>query len=649
MGRMTTTLLVFALLPFLMSCDIESEKNATKQFGFSGNEQEAPGAERALGTELAKGWNTWDTNSVLSHVLLPQGLAIKLQLQDGQTGDVLEEALIGRSEFDSKEHVTPGPHAYDGSYTELELEWRDIHVQVQSASVNDELYLLITPVTAVPGDSLIVVPQMMWDKEGEISISQGAISGKTPTDTIELAVRADQLAPASDHIKVSLAKVTAISTNTLMSVEEVANVIEDARIDFLSEKSKFGNSADLFAAMQTVLAWNVIYEPTNERVITPVSRVWNVGWKGWILFEWDTYFAAYMHSLNNKELAYANVLAMTSEITDRGFVPNFASSVNTSEDRSEPPVGSFVVREIYRKYREDWFVHEVFDELLSWNRWWAENRDIDGYLAWGSDPYEHDELAEWLEKGIGAKQGAKWESGLDNSPMFDDAVFDNESHQLMLADVGLMSLYILDCQSLSELAGVLGKKKIQAELSERARSYSEKLKTLWNDEFGLYLNKDLVTGEFSYRLSPTLFYPLLAKVPDQGQADRMIEEHFNNPEEFWGEYMIPSIARNDEAFKDNKYWRGRIWAPMNFLVYLGLRNYDLPGARKDLVEKSTNLLLKSWTGENHVYENYNAETGQGDDAGMSDKFYHWGALLGFIGLMEEGYIASPQLTLNDEK
>ena len=109
-----------------------------------------------------------------------------------------------------------------------------------------------------------------------------------------------------------------------MSVEEVANVIKDARIDFLSERSKFENSTELFAAMQTVLAWNVIYEPTNDRVITPVSRVWNVGWKGWILFEWDTYFAAYMHSVNNKELAYANVLAMTSEITDRGFVPNFA-------------------------------------------------------------------------------------------------------------------------------------------------------------------------------------------------------------------------------------------------------------------------------------------------------------------------------------
>ena len=219
----------------------------------------------------------------------------------------------------------------------------------------------------------------------------------------------------------------------------------------------------------------------------------------------------------------------------------------------------------------------------------------------------------------------------------------------MQADVGLMSLYILDCRSLSDLAGVLGKKEIQAELNERAGVYAKKLETLWNDDFGLYLNKDLVTGEFSYRLSPTLFYPLLARVPNQHQAKRMIEEHFYNPEEFWGEYMIPSIARNDEAFKDNTYWRGRIWAPMNFLVYLGIRNYDLPGARKDFVEKSANLLLQSWTGENHVYENYNSETGQGDDAGMSDKFYHWGALLGFIGLMEEGHIASPQLPLNEER
>jgi glycogen debranching enzyme len=44
----------------------------------------------------------------------------------------------------------------------------------------------------------------------------------------------------------------------------------------------------------------------------------------------------------------------------------------------------------------------------------------------------------------------------------------------------------------------------------------------------------------------------------------MITEHLRNPDEFWGEWVLPSIARNDPAYPDQTYWRGRIWAPMNF-------------------------------------------------------------------------------------
>jgi hypothetical protein len=33
---------------------------------------------------------------------------------------------------------------------------------------------------------------------------------------------------------------------------------------------------------------------------------------------------------------------------------------------------------------------------------------------------------------------------------------------------------------------------------------------------------------------------------------------------------------------------------------------------------------------------------------MSDEFYHWGALLSFIGLMEKGYVPPPELPLNEE-
>ena len=56
----------------------------------------------------------------------------------------------------------------------------------------------------------------------------------------------------------------------------------------------------------------------------------------------------------------------------------------------------------------------------------------------------------------------------------------------------------------------------------------------------------------------------------------MIAKHLKNPDEFWGKWVIPSIAFNDPAFKDQDYWRGRIWGPMNYLVYLGLQNYNDP-------------------------------------------------------------------------
>ena len=631
--------LILFLIPFIISCN---RRNASIQ------NRSAEIEWTELNARLAKGWNTWNTQSVLSHVLLPEGFSINLQPVCQQTGDTLKEALIGRGSYSKKEQVIPGPHAYDGSYTDLAVEWQNINIRVQSATKDNELFMLITPIRQSPGDSLLLDPRMLWGRSGKITVNDNKIYAETPSGTTVLTIARGQYRSTGTNIKFSLARSIAFSSGTSKKEKEIEELINQAGAKFATRKSQYAGAADAYEAIQTVLAWNVIYEPTHDRVIAPVSRSWSVGWEGWILFDWDTYFAAYMFSIDNRDNAYANAIAITKEITDKGFIPNFGSARCTSEDRSQPPVGSLVVKEIYKKYREKWFLEVVFDDLLKWNRWWPENREVEGYLCWGSEPYVHGKLPDWLAKGIGTKKGAKWESGMDNSPMWDDAVFDTTSHRMLLADVGLMSLYINDCQNLSEIAALLGKKEVEKELAGRAVKFSEKLKTLWSDEFGLYLNKDLVKGEFSKRLSPTLFYPLLTKVPDQKQAERMMKEHFYNPKEFWGEFIMPSIARNDTAYKDNIYWRGRIWAPLNFLVYLGMRNYDLPGAKKDMVEKSGNLLLKSWLGEKHVFENYNAETGQGDDSRMSDKFYHWGALLGFIQLIDEGHVPSPQLSLKDK-
>lgn len=60
----------------------------------------------------------------------------------------------------------------------------------------------------------------------------------------------------------------------------------------------------------------------------------------------------------------------------------------------------------------------------------------------------------------------------------------------------------------------------------------------------------------------------------------------------------------------------------------------VPEARTDLVKKSKELLMKSWKRDGSIFENYNSVTGQGEDVNGADAFYHWGALLSFLSIME---------------
>lgn len=589
---------------------------------------------KKLQKELASGWNTWNTRSVLSHVLMPQSLAINLELEDFSSNKVLRESLIGRR-GEGVETISPGLHSYNGAYTELKLSWQSISVKIESSGIGENLVILVTPLNANVSNKLLVHPMLLWNRTGTITKTKNGFNAKLPSGNFPVYISktvSDAKYKDSIIAVAPLEKTIGISVGQQKSIAEIIQILATAKAKLTDTYANYKEDKELYKSMQNVLSWDVIYEPTHNRVIAPVSRIWSVDAKGWVIFDWDTYFAAYMFSVGDKNLAYANAIAITDEITEGGFIPNYAAGLGKTNDRSQPPVGSMMIKEVYRKYKEKWLLDYTFDKLLTWNRWWPKKRDIDGYLVWGSDELN--------------KEAPKWESGLDNSTMYDDAPYDSISRLQKMADVGLISLYIEDCKALADIAIEINKPEIAQELKDRAVKYTASLKTLWNEKFGLFLNKNLVTNQFSYRLSPTLFYPMLAGVATQKQAERMVAEHFYNPKEFWGEWIMPSSPRNDPAYKDNTYWRGRIWAPMNFLVYLGLKNYDLPRAKKDLVEKSKKLLLKSWMSDKYIYENYNAETGAGDDVANSDKFYHWGALLGFISLIEEGYVAEPLNKLN---
>lgn len=600
---------------------------------------------RLLQDRLARGWNTWDTQSVTTQVLLPEGLAIRLVLRHNtalNSDAQLDDALIGRRGA-GVEQVFPGPHSWDGSYTSLRLTWRGTSLRVQSAHDGDDLVLLVTPEAGSGKESvpatLAFEAGYLWDRPGSVAF-QGdhmeAVSGGqgVPIFFDGPGVRGAKMDLYGPYFSAPLEKEMGLSTGRRRTLEEIRSVLDRQERAYRRSIAEPAATRGVQDEIQTTLGWDTIFDPENQRVISPVSRIWSVSWGGYVLFDWDTFFAGSLAAVGDRDLAYANVVEILREETPEGFVPNYARAGGwKSTDRSEPPVGAIMVLDLYEHFHDRWLLEETFEPLLRWNRWWAANRDMDGYLVWGSDP-----LAEPVDPDDawrGTREGAILESGLDNSPMYDDAPFDAVTHRLRLGDVGLMSLYIADCDALAQIADEIGKGAEAKELRGRASRYRARLATMWDEKAGIFLNRDLTTGESSHRLSPTNFYPLLAKAASPEQAHRMIEEHLLNAKEFWGEWVLPSIARDDPAFKDQNYWRGRIWGPMNYLVYLGLRNYDVPEVRRQLAQKSLELVQKEWSEKGHLHENYSAISGTGDDVTNSDAFYHWGALLGLIEWTEE--------------
>jgi putative isomerase len=601
---------------------------------------------------LARGWNTWDVHSVATQVLLPEGLAIHVGLKHNSTlnGDAyLGDTLIGRLDKDA-EKVTPGPHSWDGSYTRADFEWKGHKWRVESAHDGDDLVMLVSPMRSAGGPTLpptiVFTIDFLWNRVGGAVRRSGwiEVQGQSSRKVLiycscetEVSRKPEDIDIPSGgaYIAADLIEPIGLSTGKVRSREEIRAAIDKQRAPYEDSINAAGKNGPILDAIETTIGWDTIYEPEKKRVISPVSRVWSVAWGGYVLFDWDTFFAATLAGIGGKDLAYANALEILREETAQGFVPNYARAGNwKSSDRSEPPVGAITVLGLYEKFHDRWFIEDAFAPLLKWNRWWAEHRDIQGYLAWGSDG--PNEPANLDDGSRGTREGAILESGLDNSPMYDDSTYNQQSHVLEYGDVGLMSLYIADCDALAKMAEALGKTPEAKELKERERRYRAKLATMWDERAGIFLNKDLHTGRANTRLSPTNFYPMLAKAATPEQAKTMIEKHLRNPDEFWGEWVIPSIARNDPAFKDQNYWRGRIWGPMNFLVYLGLQNYDDSVVRKDFAQKSYDLFLKEWKENGHVHENYNAITGTGDDVNSSDRFYHWGALLGYVEYLEQG-------------
>ena len=149
----------------------------------------------------------------------------------------------------------------------------------------------------------------------------------------------------------------------------------------------------------------------------------------------DGVFASYQLSLDALDLSISNLIQVIKSKTPFGFIPNVKHSkkgdLSVSVDRSEPPIGAMVLNKMYKKYGQDilWLIKFLYNDLLDGVNWsWKRRRcKPKGLICLGSDPNEPD-----VDDTENNMQAARYESGLDNSPMYDGELFNTTTHHMMV-------------------------------------------------------------------------------------------------------------------------------------------------------------------------------------------------------------------------
>jgi hypothetical protein len=396
-------------------------------------------------------------------------------------------------------------------------------------------------------------------------------------------------------------------------------------------------------AITNNLFWMMLYQPDYHRLYSPAGRRWvfprpDGALDYWTIFEWDSFFNALEAAIESEAYASQIIRAVLDTQYPNGNIPNWRGHFGGTPDRSQPPVGSFVVLKLFEKLGNQELLKTAYPVLKKWHGFWKSKRpngqarrdgNGDGLLEWGSDKdLLGDKVPPWEENASGA-QRAKWESGQDDLPNWDDVPFSEEAGTLMMNCLDLNSLYALDSWCLAQMANILNlRQDHETFLAEYEKTKSLINRLLWNEREQFYYDR-YWDGRFSNRKAASNFYPLLARIPDEKRALQMLK-HLLNPKEFWGEFVIPSISRDDPAFKDQQYWRGTIWPPTNYLVYQGLKTYGFDTVASEFARKSAGLFLRSSQNFQLCPENFDSRTGE---AG-GQRYQSWGPLFALIGLEE---------------
>ena len=333
-------------------------------------------------------------------------------------------------------------------------------------------------------------------------------------------------------------------------------------------------------------AWELAYSHVKEQEGIPQSPYMDEAFWDNTIWIWDTEFMVLfckyapgvfpgIESLNNFYEPILNDTPMSLRI----------------QHPDNPPFYAWVESDYYKMTGDDKHIANLLnqDQFLKRYYDWFEALRPGTQLS-----FEHVDIK--LEK---TTLGYKWggiQSGMDNTPRGR-----NQKDQILWVDAvaqqALSALYI------ARLAESAGNEKVSKRFKEE---YELKKKLIndyyWDEADGFYydISED---GESFFKVrTPASFWVMLAEIPNQDQAERMMQ-YASDPLEFGGPFPWVSVSRSDQDFNGEygDYWRGGIWIPTAYMATKALEKYHY----YEVADENAYNLIKHMS---KTYQSYSPNT-----------------------------------------
>jgi putative isomerase len=336
---------------------------------------------------------------------------------------------------------------------------------------------------------------------------------------------------------------------------------------------------------QYYYAWwvmsNNLVEPlgqvTHEAMMP--SKVQYVG-----IWNWDACFHALAFRHVDPELARNQLRTMLDCQLPDGMIPDAVYDEAVVADiehprRAEvtkPPIMAWAALKLHETDPNLGFLQEIYVPLVRWNAWWFSMNDDD---ADGLVQYNH-----------------PYSSGLDDSPLWD--------YGLPVESPDLNTYLCVQMGSLAMMAEVLGMVAEGAMWRRRAAAIVRRMvEDFWDEEAGTF--RALHDEQPIPVSTPFNLYPLWSgQLPDE--IRKRVVAHLTNPDAFWGEIVIPTVARNDPHHDPKTMWRGPVWVNINYIFIEALRQGGEHDLAQSLMEKTLALIMS----QPGIHEYYDAQTGE---------------------------------------